>query len=74
MMLAEHALGELPIIYEKATPKISCFSKLLDLLSSFQFSLVAQLCPTLCNPMDCSNQNPLPVHHQLPELVQTNVC
>ena len=22
--------------------------------SSFQFSSVAQLCPTLCNPMDCS--------------------
>ena len=29
-----------------------------------QFSLVAQLCPTLCNPMDCSTPG-LPVHHQL---------
>ena len=32
-----------------------------------QFSSVAQLCPTLCNPMDCSMPG-LPVHHQLPSL------
>ena len=38
----------------------------------FQFSSVAQLCATLCNPMDCSLPG-LPVHHQLPELVQTHV-
>ena len=31
-----------------------------------QFSSVAQSCPTLCNPMDCSTPG-LPVHHQLPE-------
>ena len=30
-------------------------------------SLVAQSCPTLCNPMDC-NTSGLPVHHQLLEL------
>ena len=29
-----------------------------------QFSSVAQLCPTLCHPMDCSMPG-LPVHHQL---------
>ena len=40
--------------------------------SSFQFSSVAQLCPTLCNPMDCSMPG-LPVHHQLPKLAQTHV-
>ena len=34
---------------------------------SFQFSSVAQLCPTLCNPMDCSTPG-FPVYHQLPEL------
>ena len=34
---------------------------------SNQFSSVAQLCPTLCNPMDCSTPGLL-VHHQLPEL------
>ena len=37
-----------------------------------QFSSVAQLFPTLCNPMDCSTQG-FPVHHQLPELAQTHV-
>ena len=30
-------------------------------------SLVAQSCPTLCDPMDC-NTSGLPVHHQLLEL------
>ena len=33
---------------------------------------VAQLCPTLCDPMDCSTPG-LPVHHQLPEFTQTHV-
>ena len=37
-----------------------------------QFSSVSQLCPTLCNPMDCSRPG-LPVHHQFPELAQTHV-
>ena len=35
-------------------------------------SSVPQLCPTLCNPMDCSTPG-LPVHHQLPELAKTHV-
>ena len=39
--------------------------------NSDQFSSVAQSCLTLCNPMDCSTPG-LPVHHQLPELVQTH--
>ena len=38
----------------------------------FQFSSVAQSCPTLCDPMDC-NMPGFPVHHQLPELAQTHV-
>ena len=33
---------------------------------------VAQSCPTLCNPMDCSMPG-FPVHHQLPKLAQTHV-
>ena len=33
---------------------------------------VAQSCPTLCDPIDCSTPG-LPVHHQLPELAQMNV-
>ena len=35
-------------------------------------SSVAQSCPTLCNPMDCSTPG-FPVHHQLPELAQIHV-
>ena len=38
----------------------------------YQFSSVAQLCPTLCNPMDCNTPG-LPVHHQLPEFTQTHI-
>ena len=33
------------------------------------FSSVAQSCPTLCDPMDCSMPG-FPVHHQLPELLK----
>ena len=39
---------------------------------SVHFSSVAQSCPTLCDPMDCSTPG-LPVHHQLPEFTQTHV-
>ena len=41
-------------------------------LSSVQFSSVAQSCPTLCDPTNCSTPG-LPVHHQLPEFTQTHV-
>ena len=37
-----------------------------------QFSLVTQLCLTLCNPTDCSVPG-FPVHNQLQELTQTHV-
>ena len=37
-----------------------------------QFSSVAQLCPTLCDPMKRSTPG-LPVHHKLPELTHTHV-
>ena len=40
--------------------------------SSVQFSSVAQSCPTLCNPMDCSTLG-LPVCHQLLKFIQTHV-
>ena len=40
--------------------------------SSNQFSSVTQLCPTLCDPMNCSTPG-RPVHHQLPESTQTHV-
>ena len=37
-----------------------------------QFSSVTQLCPTLCDPMDCSTPG-FPVHDQFPELTQTHI-
>ena len=40
--------------------------------SSVQLSSVAQSCPTLCHPMNHSTPG-LPVHHQLPEFIQTDV-
>ena len=39
-------------------------------LYSVQFSIVAQSCLTLCDPMNRSTPG-LPVHHQLPEFTQT---
>ena len=39
-----------------------CFGK-------YQFSSVAQSCPTLCNPMDCSMPD-FPVRHQLLDLLK----
>ena len=56
-----------------------CFKKCIAFVSielqcciNFQFNLVAQLCPTLCDPMDCSTPGFL-VHHQALELIQTHV-
>ena len=40
--------------------------------SSVQFSSVAQLCPALCDPRNCSTPG-FPVHHQLPEFTKTHV-
>ena len=39
---------------------------------SVQFSSVAQSCPALCDPMNHSTPG-LPVHHHLPEFIQTHV-
>ena len=54
--------------------KLSVPWLLRDLLwySSVQFSSVAQSCPTLCDPMNCSTPS-LPVHHQLPEFKLTSI-
>ena len=40
--------------------------------SKVHISSVAQLCLTLCDPMNRSTPG-LPVHHQLPEFTQTHV-
>ena len=44
----------------------------MELFNLVQFSSVAQSCPTLCDPMDCSTPG-FPVHHQFLELAQTHV-
>ena len=41
-------------------------------LKWLQFSSVAQSCPTLCDPMNCSTPG-LRVHHQLLEITQTPI-
>ena len=45
---------------------------IINRVERVQFSSVAQSCPTLCDPMDCSMPG-LPVHHQLQEFTQTHV-
>ena len=40
--------------------------------NTVQFSSLAQLCLTLCDPMDCSTPG-LPIHHQLQEFTQIHV-
>ena len=47
---------------------IFCASQLLQIFKV----KVAQSCPTLCDPMDCSTPG-FPVHHQLPELARMHV-
>ena len=45
---------------------------ILENISSVQFSSIAQLYSTLCDPKSCSTPV-FPVHHQLPEVTQTYV-
>ena len=44
----------------------------LKIIAIAQFSSVTQLCPTLCDPIDCSMPG-LPVYYQLPEFTQTHI-
>ena len=66
------SIGSILFIYK--VPKMTCGTKtiLSKIISvQFSFSLVAQLCLTHCDPMDCSMPG-LPVNHQLPECTQTH--
>ena len=76
------------LIKQGLAPSLSCFSNdrtavqprhsedlsmcLCASLSVFQFSSVAQSCPTPCDPINRSTPG-LPVHHQLPKFTQTHV-
>ena len=53
-------------------PVVSVFEVYTLSSIAVQFSSVARLCPTLCDPIDCSMPG-LPVHHQIPEFNQTHV-
>ena len=57
---------------ERASLKLN--TKISKIMASglFQFSSVAQSCPTLCDLMDCSTPG-FPVHHRLPDLAQTHI-
>ena len=57
---------------DKKQGKIGVQDSLKIIYEIIQFSLVAQSCPTLCEPMNCNTPS-LPVHHQLPEFTQTHV-
>ena len=55
--------------------ELGCFFFWQNGFSTIYFSsvqLVAQLCPTLCDPMNYSMPG-LPVHHQLLEFTQTHI-
>ena len=58
---------------EKKTTLEENNRRLDDAEERIQFSSVAQSCPTLCSPMNCSPPG-LPVHHQLLEFTQTHIC
>ena len=60
------------LLIAKFRPKLKKVRQTTRLLSSVQFSSVAQLCQTLCDPMNHSTPG-LPVHHQLSEFTQTHV-
>ena len=61
------------VILLKTTVSICKARTMYQILqSTFQFSSVTQLCPTLCDPMNRSTPG-LPVHHQLLEFTQAHV-
>ena len=72
--LESRLLGEISITSDmQMTPPLRrLFDSHKALKNKVQSSSVAQSCPTLCDPMNCSTPG-IPVHHQLPEFTQTHV-
>ena len=56
----------------KSEPIEVLINSFSHIFRSLSLSSVAQSCPTLCNPMDCSKPG-FPVHRQLTEIAQTHV-
>ena len=72
-MYKDMSFNVIEATYEKPTADIIHNNEKAESISyKIQFSSVTQLCPTLCDPMNCSTPG-LPVHHQLPEFTQTYV-
>ena len=69
-------LVNFPVIYhiDRSMIHLSRFMGLLktEIIRPFPFSSVTQLCPTHCDPKNCSTPG-LPVHYQLPGFTQTHV-
>ena len=61
-----------PVLTIASWPGYRFLRRQLRWSGSVHFSSVAQPCPTLCNPMDCSMPG-FPVHHQLLEFAQTHI-
>ena len=62
----------LPQRLVKGAPVLVLRDEILSDFNTFQFSSVAQSRLTLCDPMNHGTPG-LPVHHQLPEFIQTQV-
>ena len=69
-------LVNFPVVYhiDRSMIHLSRFMGLLktEIIRPFPFSSVTQLCPTHCDPKNCSTPG-LPVHYQLPGFTQTHV-
>ena len=72
VMLGKRHLGSLPKHQPLHLSAIMVSPCTLNFNRLQSVSSVAQSCPTLCNPMDCSTLG-FPVHHQLPESTHTRV-
>ena len=59
-------------MHGESIPHFFFIKKIFVMMRKFQFSSVAQLCPTLCNPLDCSMPG-LSVPHHLPKFAQGHV-
>ena len=64
-------VGEVVVLLYNVRGKIR-INIIKYVFNTVQFSSVAQSCPTLCDPMNCSTPG-LPVHHDLLEFTQTHV-
>ena len=76
----KHGLNDLVLLSQISPKLIYIFNSIhIKTLADFQFLIemdqfcsVAQSCPTLCNPVNCSTPG-FPVHHQLLEFAQIHV-